>query len=111
MIDWNSYTELQKRAVDGRLSSFLSQCVSNKLRVRDTALLQWQLNVQKIRFEPWHDEYCWVFSLLKAGAGQISDTRRYGFEVDLRYRDMPLPAPREAIDSAVYVLSEAHYER
>ncbi|NQX89525.1 MAG: DUF1289 domain-containing protein [Halioglobus sp.] len=111
VIDWNSYTELQKRAVDGRLSSFLSQCVSNKLRVRDTALLQWQLNVQKIRFEPWHDEYCWVFSLLKAGAGQISDTRRYGFEVDLRYRDMPLPALREAIDSEFYVLSEAHYER
>ena len=37
-----------------------------------------------------HDEYCWVFSLLKAGAGQIDNALDYGFEVDLRYRDMPL---------------------
>jgi predicted Fe-S protein YdhL (DUF1289 family) len=111
VIDWNSYTEPQKRAVDGRLSGFLSQCVSNKLQVRDPALLKWQLEVQKIRFEERHDEYCWVFSLLKAGAGQITNTLDYGFEVDLRYRDMSLSRLREEIDGEFYVLSEAHYER
>jgi len=111
VIDWNSYTEPQKRAVDERLSGFLSQCVSNKLKVSDPALLKWQLEVQKIRFDERHDEYCWVFSLLKAGAGQIASTVDYGFEVDLRYRDMPLLQLREAIDQEFYILSEAHYER
>jgi uncharacterized protein len=111
VIDWNSYTPVQKHAVDGRLSSFLSQCVSNKLQVLDKALLKWQLVVQQIRFVEHHDEYCWVFSLLKAGAGQIDNSRDYGFEVDLCYRVMPLPALRDQIDQEFYILSEAHYER
>lgn len=111
VIDWNSYTFAQKQAVDSRLSGFLSQCVSNKLQVRDAALLKWQLEVQKVRYVEHHDEYCWVFSLLKAGAGQISDTQAFGFEVDLRYREWPLIELREQIDQEFYILSEAHYER
>jgi len=111
VIDWNSYTPAQKHAVDGRLSGFLSQCVSNKLQVADKTLLKWQLVVQQIRFVEHHDEYCWVFSLLKAGAGQIDNSRDYGFEVDLCYRDIPLPALRDQIDQEFYILSEAHYER
>jgi hypothetical protein len=111
VIDWNSYTKAQKQAVDSRLSGFLSQCVSNKLRVLDPALLKWQLEVQQIRYVERHDEYCWVFSLLKAGAGQINDPREFGFEVDLRYRALSLRALREQIDQEFYILSEAHYER
>lgn len=111
VIDWNGYSPAQKRAVDGRLSGFLSQCVSNKLRVVDKALLKWQLGVQQVRFVEHHDEYCWVFSLLKAGAGQIDNPGDYGFEVDLCYRGMPLPVLRDQIDQEFYILSEAHYER
>ncbi len=111
VIDWNSYTPAQKQAVDGRLCGFLSQCVSNKLRVLDKALLKWQLVVQQIRFVEHHDEYCWVFSLLKAGAGQIDNARDYGFEVDASYRDVSLVGLREQIDQEFYILSEAHYER
>ena len=85
--------------------------MSNKLVVSDKALLKWQLQVQNVRFVERHDEYCWVFSLLKAGAGQIEDPGEYGFEVDLRYRDLPLPDLRERIDQEFYILSEAHYER
>jgi predicted Fe-S protein YdhL (DUF1289 family) len=111
VIDWNSYTLVQKQAVDQRLSGFLSQCVSNKLRVLDKALLRWQLEVQQIRFVEQHDEYCWVFSLLKAGAGQVDNTLDFGFEVDLHYRKLPLIELREMIDQEFYTLSEAHYER
>ena len=111
VIDWNSYTAAQKQAVDGRLSGFLSQCVSNKLRVLDAALLKWQLLVQHIRFVEYHDEYCWVFSLLKAGAGQIEHPRDYGFEVDSSYRAISLLELRDQIDQEFFILSEAHYER
>ncbi len=111
VIHWNSYTGEQKRVIDRRLSGFLSQCVSNRLRVVDEALLKWQLEVQQVRHEPHHDAYCWVFSLLKAGAGQIEQTCDYGFEVDLRYRDMSLSDLREEIDTEFYQLSEAHYDR
>jgi predicted Fe-S protein YdhL (DUF1289 family) len=111
VIAWNSYTPAQKEVVDRRLSEFLSQCVSNKLQVTDSALLQWQLQVQQISYTPHHDEYCWVFSLIKAGASQIVNTAEYGFEVDLAYRAAPLAELREQIDREFYILSEAHYDR
>ncbi len=111
VIAWNGYTQEQKRIIDQRLSGFLSQCVSNKLRVIDKALLRWQLEVQNLRFNPQHDEYCWVFSLLKAGAGQIENPRDFGFEVDLAFRDLPLTALREQIDAEFLLLSQAHYDR
>ena len=58
-----------------------------------------------------HDEYCWVYSLLKAGAGQIDNSHEFGFEVDLRYREMPLGELREQIDAEFLILSQAHYDR
>ena len=111
VINWNSYSAAQKRVIDERLAGFLSQCVSNKLRVTDPSLLRWQLQVQQVRYTEHHDEYCWVFSLLKAGAGQIDHTPDFGFEVDIPYRDMSLVALRDLIDAEFYILSEAHYER
>jgi predicted Fe-S protein YdhL (DUF1289 family) len=111
VIDWNSYSEAQKRVIDKRLSGFLSQCVSNRLIVTDSALLQWQLQVQQIRHNVDHDEYCWVHALLKAGASQIDDTQDYGFEVDLRYRELTLQQLWQEMDEEYYVLSQAHYDR
>jgi predicted Fe-S protein YdhL (DUF1289 family) len=111
VIHWNSYSEEQKRIVDGRLAQFLAQCVQNRFRVIDRALLAWQLQTQQIRHNPDHDPHCWVFALLKAGAGQISDPSAFGFEVDLRYRKVPLAELREAIDAEYFALSSAHYER
>jgi len=111
VIDWNSYTIEQKRVVDARLSGFLSQCTGNKLRVIDKALLRWQLQVQQISYARDHDEYCWVYRLLKAGARQIENTQDYGFEVDLCYRDTALTQLREMIDQEFFILSQAHYDR
>lgn len=111
VIAWNSYSNEQKRAVDGRLAGFLSQCVRNKLSVVDRALLEWQLQVQQLRYNPVHDEYCWAFTLLKAGAGQIVDPLGYGLEIYPEYRDMTLLELRAMIDHEYYTLSDAHYER
>ncbi len=111
VIHWNGYTQDQKRIVDARLAQFLAQCVQNRLRVIDQALLAWQLQTQQVRHNPDHDPHCWVFALLKAGAGQIEDPREFGFEVDLRYRELPLVELREQIDGEYFALSSAHYER
>ena len=111
VINWNAYTPAQKRVVDERLSDFLSQGVSNKLRVVDKALLQWQLSVQQISYRENHDEYCWVYSLIKAGARQIAEPADYGFNVDLPYRKIPLVELKEIIDQEFFTLSQAHYDR
>ncbi len=111
VINWNSYNESQKHIIDQRLSGFLSQCVSNKLRILDSALLRWQLQVQQITCIPSHGEYCWVYSLIKAGASQIDDPKNYGFQVDIEYRKIALLQLCEMIDEEFFELSQAHYDR
>ncbi len=111
VIHWNSYTQAQKSIIDDRLATFLSQCVRSKLEVTDKALLLWQLRVQQLPYVTHYDEYCWVFSLLKAGAGQIDDVADYGFVIDRHYRNLPLTELKDLIDQEFYTLSEAHYER
>ena len=111
VIDWNGYSQAQKRAIDARLNRFLAMCVANKLRIVNQKLLDWQLSVQKIRHQPHHDPYCHLFALLKAGATQISQPEQYGFEVLPSCRDMTLVALRDQIDEEFWILSSAHYDR
>lgn len=111
VIDWNGYSQTEKRIVDARLAAFLSLCVANKFVVVDPTLLRWQLEVQQLRFNPQHDEYCWLFTLLKAGASQIKDPHKYGFSVHLAWRGASLTALRDRIDHEFWTLSVAHYDR
>jgi hypothetical protein len=101
----------QKQAIDARLDRFLAMCVSNKLRIVDQKLLDWQLSVQKIRHQPHHDAYSHLFALLKAGANQISAPEQYGFEILPAFRDASLAELRDQIDEEFWVLSSAHYDR
>lgn len=111
VIHWNGYSQAEKRAVDDRLSRFLSQCVQQYLTVDDAQLLRWQLEVQQLRYNPDHDEYCQLYVLIKAGGSQIRDPATFGFRRQAAIGDTPLPAVRELIDEAFWALSQAHYER
>ena len=111
VIQWNGYSEEQKRIVDQRLSDFLSKCVGNYLNINDSSLVKWQLDVQQIRYNQNHDENCWLFALVKAGAGQITTTADYGFSIRREHDQLNLFEIREMIDSDFYKLSEAHYDR
>ncbi len=111
VINWNSYSQEQKRIIDARLDGFLEQVMQDKLQIVDADLLAWQLGVQRVRYAAYKSPFVWLFQLLRAGAGQIRDPGEYGFVVDERWRGSSLLALREAIDREFFLLSEAHYER
>jgi predicted Fe-S protein YdhL (DUF1289 family) len=111
VIDWNAYSEEEKRIVDQRLAEFLSLCMRNRFKVTDPGLLRWQLETQQVRFRPDHDEYCGLFSLLKAGASQIQEPKRFGFLVTVPWRESGLRDLLEQVDREFWELSVAHHER
>lgn len=111
VIHWNGYSEAEKRIVDARLAEFLALCMRNRFEVIDAGLLRWQLEVQQVRHNPDHDDYCCLFALLKAGAGQIKDPTKFGFRARVPLADTSLLALREQVDREFYELSVAHYER
>ena len=110
VIDWNAYTESQRRTIADRLESFLQQVVSNKIRVADASLLSTQLQHQNIRFDINQDPHCWVFKLLKEGASQI-DPQQYGLVLEPSWKSRNLVEIKDAIDKDYYALSCAYYDR
>jgi len=111
VIDWNAYTDAEKRIVDRRLADFLSTCMQNRFEVVEPDLLAWQISVQQVRYNPAHDEYCQLFALLKAGASQIEEPVKYGFVVRPGWRQHSLKTLWELVDREFWELSVAHYER
>lgn len=111
VIDWNAYTEEQKRVIDQRLEDFLGQVVANKLTVFDPDLLELQLQLQQIRYSAHRSPLVWAFELLRAGASQIDDPADFGLRLRPAFERRPLTQLREDIDREFYLLSEAHYDR
>lgn len=111
VIDWNLYSETERRVISQRLESFLVTVVSHKLVVVDVDRLRLQLKHQQIAFNEQQDPHCWIFDLLKAGASQINDLAVYGLAKHRLWHDVSLVDIRNAIDKDFYTLSSAHYER
>lgn len=111
VIQWNSYSETEKQAIDKRLASLLSKIVCKRLEVVSSALLAEQLQLQQIRYVEYRDPYCWLYELLCAGATQITCCTDFGFQKCYGYEDLSLIDIRQSIDSEFYALSVAHFER
>lgn len=111
VVNWNLYGDEEKQAVWLRLERLLVQVVQAKLEVFDVDLLRQQLEQRQIRFLPQQSPYCWAYQLIVRGARQIQRIEAYGVALLPEFRDIRLPALREAIDREYFLLSEAHYQR
>ncbi len=111
VIDWNSYTEVQKQLVVDRLDDFLVTIVSHKITIFDEAKLLSQLEYQQINVDKDLSPSRWVYELLRVGAAQIQDTSVYGFEINPQWQRFSLEDLKQFLDQDFYTLSSAHYER
>jgi uncharacterized protein len=111
IVNWNLYTDDEKRAVWERLEVLLVQVMQSKISVFDPALLRQQLEQRKIRFNTGQSAYCWAYQLIAKGARVINQLDAYGLALMPEFRDWSLPDIRDAIDREFFILSEAHYDR
>ena len=111
VIDWIGYDESQKRAIDRRISSLLENIVKAYLTITDVDLLEAQLRAQQIDFRPYREPYCWLYELLRCGAGQVQDPQQFGFSINSSIAGKSLVSIRQVIEQEFYALSAAHFER
>lgn len=111
IIQWNSYSDDEKRLVLQRLNQLLVQVVQARVSIFDEALLREQCQMQKVKINPEASPFCWVFDLLKAGASQIQALEHYGCRVSGEYTPLTMIELREDIDKDFFILSEVHYQR
>lgn len=111
IVNWNLYSDEEKRAVWERLEVLLVQVMQGKVIVFDEAMLRSQLESRQIRFNPAQSSHCWAYQLIARGARAINQLEAYGLALMPEFRDWTLPDLRDAIDREFFILSEAHYER
>ncbi|WP_066963893.1 DUF1289 domain-containing protein [Microbulbifer sp. Q7] len=111
VIDWNAYSEEQRRIIAERRDGYLANAVRSQLEIVDPDLLLTQMRHQQIRFNEDQNPYCWVFELLRAGASQIADLAHYGLRPTPAARGASLVELRRRIDEDFYALSLAYYQR
>jgi predicted Fe-S protein YdhL (DUF1289 family) len=111
VIDWNGYTEEQRRIVVERLDEFLNKVVSNMIDIFDEQRLLEQMQYQQIKFDTNLSSSRWVYELLRNGATQIKTTEEFGFRVKPDWQRFSLEQIKQFLEQDFYTLSSAHYER
>lgn len=111
VIAWNSYSFEQRASVMGRLEQFTIRIMAARCEILDQELLLQQVREQKVRFDEAAHPYCWLYDLLRAGAGQIRNPRTFGFQPLSAWQALPLAELFNDAERALLALSEAHYER
>lgn len=111
VINWNSYSQEQKRIIDARLEHFLTQIVQSKLKITDEAKLLWQIEYQRVRVTDHRNLYCKAYELLKTGGNSITNPDDFGLKVQPEYATTPIKDLCKLIDTEFFTLSDAHYQR
>lgn len=111
VIDWNSYSNDERQAVLDRLDQLMVQTVAGKFELLDEQVLKDQIRYQQIRCNFDKSPFCWIFELLRQGAGQIEDIGQFGIRLKAEWQTVPLPELKNRIDREFYELSCGYYER
>ncbi len=111
VIHWNAYSDDERKLIYQRINGFLSQVVAQRIQIKDAAVLQAFIDAQNLSMPEGADDYVKVFTVLKAGAQQLTDLSLLGCELQLDWKHLDSAALRDDIDKHAYTLSSLHYER
>lgn len=111
VIQWNSFTEAQKRVIDQRLEDFLQQICAVYLRVVDETLLRQQVKQHNVRVAPHRNAAGHAYELLRAGGKQINPLSDFGLATTAHSEQMAVTEIKSSIDTDFWQLSNAHYQR
>ena len=110
VIDWNSYQDSQKIAVLSRLESLKTQIMESKISIVNKKLLQNQLDTLDIKYVIDDNPFCWVFDLLRQASQSIDSLQDFGV-VPKGGVENNLFELKKVIESELFSLSEAHFQR
>ena len=111
VINWNAYTEEEKRAVLARIEQLNCQILESRLRIFSVPSLREGLRKWRVPYDESLSPYCWLHNLLKKCHRDLDQLDVYGVYVRPDYAHLPLPQLCELIDRELMQLCQAHFER
>lgn len=110
VIDWNRYSDAEKRLIWARLDALLGQVLSGSFRIDDPALLARQLREHSIPHVASATPWSHLAALLRAGARRLPALDAFGV-VRLDRSELTLVELREKLNGDLHALASAYYEK
>jgi hypothetical protein len=111
VINWNSYSEPEKQAVQARINQFTSRIMSDKFRIVSQAQLEQVLQDFRIFYDPDLSPFFWLHQLLQKHLYRIGTLAEIGVELQPAYQGQDVRDLLLLINEQLQILSEAHFER
>lgn len=110
VIEWNRYSDHEKRLIWQRLDGLLQQIMPRYFDIFDADRLRLELQTRRIAFREEANDWTWLQQLLKHMARQIHDLSAFGVR-RLDQGELDLVSLRETINDELHMLASAYYER
>ena len=111
VINWNMYSENEKRAVMSRIDKLTTQIMSSKFEIFSVRLLEQALSDYRFFYDPEMSPYLWLHNLLQKRSSRITSLEEIGVRVRPQFQGSDIRDLLLEINEALHVLSEAHFER
>jgi predicted Fe-S protein YdhL (DUF1289 family) len=111
VINWNSYGEPEKAAVQARINQFTQQLMSNKFRIVDQRKLEAVLQDFRVFYDPDLSPFFWLHQLLQKHLYRLHSLDEIGVELMPEFRGQDIRDLLLQINDELHALSEAHYDR
>jgi len=111
VIDWNGYTNEQKRAILARIEKLVVPIVETRFIIRSKPDLEAGLKRLSVPLNPDTPPEVWLHSLLKKRLNRIDSLPDFGVDVRPQWQHLTLAALAEEMDRQLLLLCDAHLQR
>lgn len=111
VINWNQYSDIEKRAVLSRIDKLTSQIMAERFAIFSVSKLQQALDDYRFFYDMEMSPYCWLHNLFQKRLYRIGNLHELGVELKPDYAGSDLKDLLLDINQQLFDLSQAHFER
>ena len=109
VINWNAFNPEERESVWKRLEKLKSQIMASRLKVSDSKKLEESIKHFQLKIKDDLNDLSKAFEVIKQVSESFDNLDEFG--IDVFEKNKSLTFLKEEIESELYTLSKAHYEK
>ena len=109
VISWNAFKPEERESVWKRLEKLKSQIMASRLKVSDSKKLEESIKHFQLKIKDDLNDLSKAFEVIKQVSESFDNLDEFG--IDVFEKNKSLTFLKEEIESELYTLSKAHYEK
>ena len=109
VISWNAFKPEERESVWKRLEKLKSQIMASRLKVSDSKKLEESIKHFQLKIKDDLNDLSKAFEVIKQVSESFDNLDEFG--IDVFEKNKSLTVLKEEIESELYTLSKAHYEK